>query len=53
MTLITAIRATAAKRASYRRTLRELRAMSPDVALDLDIDRAAAEKLARTAVYGG
>ncbi len=39
------------KHAAYRRTLRELRALPLDVALDLDI--AGAEKrVARRAVYG-
>lgn len=41
------------KRARYERTLRELRSMPLDVALDLDINRRDAEKIARNAVYGG
>lgn len=40
------------RRARYRRTVAELRAMPLDVALDLDIDRAAAPRIARRAVYG-
>lgn len=40
------------KRARYWRTVQELKAMSIDVALDLDIDRADAEKIAYEAVYG-
>ena len=40
------------KRRAYHRTLNELRRMPLDVALDLDIYRGDAEKLARRAVYG-
>ena len=40
-----------AKHAAYARTVQELRAMPLDVALDLDLDRADAEKLAAAAVY--
>ena len=40
------------KRARYERTLRELRSMPLDVALDLDINRRDAEKIAHRAVYG-
>ena len=40
------------RRAARRRTERELRAMPLDVALDLDIDRADAGRIARAAVYG-
>jgi hypothetical protein len=39
-------------RAAYRRTLTELRQMPLDVALDLDIDRTNAARIAHRAVYG-
>ncbi len=52
MKLITTLRQAAAKRAAYGRTLRALRAMPLDVALDLDIDRSNASTIARHAVYG-
>ena len=52
MTLIETIRQTIAKRAVYARTKRELRAMPLDVALDLNIDRADAARIAHIAVYG-
>ena len=38
--------------ARYRTTRDEIANMPLDVALDLDIDRADAERIARTAVYG-
>ena len=41
-----------AKRAQYHQTVRELRAMPLDVALDLDIYRGDAEHIAAQAVYG-
>ncbi len=40
------------KRAAYNRTLRELRRLPLDTALDLDIYHGDAEKIARRAVYG-
>ena len=40
------------KRRSYNRTVRELRRLPLDVALDLDIYPGDAEKLAQRAVYG-
>ena len=40
------------KRRSYNRTVRELRRLPLDVALDLDIHPGDAEKLAQRAVYG-
>lgn len=40
------------KRRAYHRTLNELRRLPLDVALDLEIYHADAEKLARHAVYG-
>ena len=52
MTLIDTIRQTIAKRAIYVRTKRELQSMPLDVALDLNIDRADAARIARNAVYG-
>jgi len=50
--IITRIRALAARRARYNRTVSELRALPLDVALDLDIYPGDAEKLAHEAVYG-
>ena len=40
------------KRAAYNRTVREIRRMPLDVALDLGIYRDDAEKIAHKAVYG-
>ncbi len=40
------------KAAAYRRTVREIRSMPLDVALDLGIHKGDAEKIARKAVYG-
>lgn len=40
------------KRRAYWETVEELRRLPLDVALDLDIYRGDAEKLARRAVYG-
>lgn len=40
------------KRRDYHRTVRELRRLPLDVALDLDIYPGDAEKLAHRAVYG-
>ena len=40
------------RHAQYRRTLRELRSMPLDVALDLDIDKGDAQRIATRAVYG-
>ena len=39
-------------RAAYRRTRSEINRMPLDVALDLDIDRGNAARIARQAVYG-
>ena len=50
--LVSRIGAFAQKRARFRRTVAELRAMPLDVALDLDIHRGDAERIARAAVYG-
>ena len=52
MTLIDRIRATLQKRATYNRTLSELRSLPLDVALDLDIYPLDAERIARECVYG-
>ncbi|MGR3501426.1 hypothetical protein [Pseudaestuariivita sp.] len=41
------------KRAKYNRTVAEIEAMPLDVALDLDIHRGDAHRLAHEAVYGG
>lgn len=46
------IRSAAARRAAYVRTVRELRALPLDTALDLDIYPGDAERIARHAVYG-
>ena len=40
------------KHAQYRRTVRELRAMPLDVALDLELYPGDAERIAARAVYG-
>lgn len=40
------------KRAAYRRTVRELRRLPLDTALDLDLYPGDAEIIARRAVYG-
>lgn len=52
MTLISNLRTRVERRAAYNRTLRALRAMPLDTALDLDIDTAHADRIARQAVYG-
>ena len=51
-TLIDTIREIAEKRIAYERTVNEIEAMSRDVAIDLDIFREDARKIARQAVYG-
>ncbi|MDA7424472.1 hypothetical protein [Thalassococcus lentus] len=40
------------KRAKYRRTVQEIKALPLDVALDLDIYPGDAERIAARAVYG-
>ncbi len=50
--LITRIRTIAQRRARYARTVQELRAMPLDVALDLDLHKGDAERIAYEAVYG-
>jgi uncharacterized protein YjiS (DUF1127 family) len=53
MTVISRLKSAAAKRAAYKRTVAELEAMPLDVALDLDLFREDARRIARHAVYGG
>lgn len=50
--LLSRMRTGLAKRNAYRRTVAALRAMPLDTALDLDIYRGDAAKIARRAVYG-
>ena len=50
--LMSSVRDRLQKRAAYHRTVREIRAMPLDVALDLDIYQEDAEKIAASAVYG-
>jgi hypothetical protein len=50
--LIENIRQVAAKRIAYVRTAHEIESMPLDVALDLDINRDDARKIAHCAVYG-
>ena len=50
--LMSSMRDRLEKRAAYHRTVRELRSMPLDVALDLDIYPGDAEKIAAQAVYG-
>ena len=52
MTIFTEFRSAMRKRAAYKRTVEELRAMPLEVAIDLDIYQPEAAKLARRAVYG-
>ncbi len=52
MTLINTIREAARKRAAYNRTVAAIEAMPLDTALDLDIHRPDARRIARKAVYG-
>ena len=52
MTLIDRIRATIQKRATYKKTLTEIRALPLDVALDLDIYPPDARQIAYDRVYG-
>ena len=50
--LMSSLRNRIEKRAAYYQTVREIRAMPIDVALDLDIYKEDAEKIAYQAVYG-
>jgi len=52
MTIFNDLRLRARRRAEYRRTLRALRALPIDTALDLDIYHGDAKTIARQAVYG-
>lgn len=52
MARITTLRRALTKHAEYRRTRRELRRLPIDVALDLEIDRDEAGRVAARAVYG-
>ncbi|WP_370048668.1 MULTISPECIES: hypothetical protein [Salipiger] len=50
--LIATLKTRLDQRARYKRTLRELRRMSLDTALDLDIYRGDLRRIASEAVYG-
>ena len=52
MTMISTLRAAARKRALYLRTKHEIEMMPLDVALDLNIYRGDADRIAHAAVYG-
>ena len=52
MSIVTTVRGALTKRRLYNRTVRELRSMPLDVALDLDLSRSDAKRTARQAVYG-
>ncbi len=52
MKLLASLRRSAEQRAAYNRTVRELRSMPLETALDLDLDPTNVERLARQAVYG-
>ena len=52
MSIVTSVRGALTKRRLYNRTVRELRAMPLDVALDLDLARSEAARTARAAIYG-
>ncbi len=51
-TLLTTLQNSLRQRAAYRRTKAELEAMPLEVAIDLDIYKPDAAKLAEKAVYG-
>ncbi|WP_300585656.1 hypothetical protein [Marivita sp.] len=50
--LMSSLRDRLQKRAAYNRTVREIRSMPLDVALDLNIYPGDAEKIAAKAIYG-
>lgn len=50
--ILAQFRDAARKRAEYRETVAALRSLPLDVALDLDIHRPDADRIARRAVYG-
>lgn len=52
MSIATQLRGAYTRRRQYNRTVRAIRALPLDIALDLDIDRSEAAKIARRAVYG-
>ncbi|EPX78495.1 hypothetical protein [Salipiger mucosus] len=52
MTMFSTLKTRIERRARYHRAVRELRSMPLDVALDLDLDRADAHRIAHRAVYG-
>ncbi len=52
MTMISRLRQAARRRAAYRRTLAELRALPIDSRLDLDIYHGDIDRIAAQAVYG-
>lgn len=52
MTFFETLADRARKRATYRKTVAELKALPTDTALDLDIYKGDAEKIAYRAVYG-
>lgn len=52
MALLADLKTRFARQRAYNRTVAQLRAMSIDVALDLDIYAGDAEKIAAQAVYG-
>ena len=52
MDFVTRIETALSKRRAYSRTVREIRRMPIDTALDLDIHKPDARAIARRAVYG-
>ena len=52
MTNFTDLRDRLRKRAAYKRTVFELKNLPIDTALDLDINKSDAEKIAHRSVYG-
>lgn len=52
MSVFAALRTAVARRTAYRRTLRAIEALPPEVALDLGILREDAARIAARAVYG-
>ena len=52
MNIIAHLKSAAQKRAAYSRTVAEIEAMPLDTALDLDIYRGDAHRIAYRAVYG-
>ena len=52
MTILNSVRSALRRRAAYLRTKRQIEALPLDVALDLDLHREDAAKIANRAVYG-